>query len=119
MKEIEQKLLNNAVRLLDSIGLEYCIQLPDGEFLGQLKAEQRKIQRVTKYTHGALKKYLVPFIESLEQGKVLTVPIGEFDLDSIQSGLCNRVRDIYGSGNYTTCRGKDSVDLLLLKNEVW
>lgn len=115
MKEIEKKVLSNAIRMLDSINLEYCIQLPDGQFVGALKVESKKSPR--KYPYGSVTKYVSTFIDQMEQGKVITIPVHEFDLDSIQSIVCNILRDKFGSGNYTTHRNDDSVEMLLLTGE--
>jgi len=118
MKEIEKKLFANAIRILDSINVEYCIQHPDGHLIGVLKAEKKKETRNSrKYPYGAVTRHLTPYLHLLEEGKVITVPVGEYDIDSIQSIACNMIKDLYGSGNYTTHRNVDNLEILLLKGQ--
>lgn len=117
MKEIEKKLFANAIRILDSINVEYCIQHPDGQLIGVLKTEKKETRNPRKYAYGAVTRYLIPYVNLLRQGEVITVPVGEYDIDSIQSVACNMIKDLYGSGNYTTHRNADNLEILLLKGQ--
>lgn len=62
-----------------------------------------------KYPHGAVVKFVRPFLEQAVPDKVHTVPVGKFDLDSIQSCICNTLKKVYPDCTYTTTRGEDSV----------
>ena len=115
MKDIEKKVIANAVRMLESIKVEYAIYLPNGEMLGSLKLKNAK--RQSRYEYGSLTEHCLSYLKDAPKGEIISIPVAEFDHDRIQSTLCNLVRDKYGSGSYTTSRSKDSVDLLLYVGE--
>ena len=119
MKEIEKKALSSAIRMLDSIHVKYCIEHPDGHFIGALEAKKpiTRSRKEHKYPHGAVTRHVEHYMNNLELGQVITIPVAEFDMDAVQSTACNIARKLHGSGNYTTCRGDTSLELLLLKGK--
>ena len=105
MSNIQEIALKKALVLLKASGCTYHVVDMDGEEYGEPIHEKKK--RLFKYKYGAVRTYLKPYIENLQEGQVVEVPIGEFNIDSVQSGLASYMAAMYGMGQYITTRSDD------------
>jgi hypothetical protein len=116
MKEIEQKTLQNALRLLDSLGCAYAVIDPDGQMHGTLKlAEPEKKKKApARYPHGSVSNHVRQYLSKMTDN-ILVVPVAEFDIDVIQSTVCSILGKEWGEGSYHTSRTKDNSSVEIIK----
>lgn len=111
MKEIQMKELQRIIKFLDGAGCQYKIVTDDGQEFGDLQAAKQKTQR--QFPYGAFRSYIDARIDlSAEVGSVHVVDCGEYPPDRIQSAICSRLSEKWGSGNYTTYRNGNTVEIL-------
>jgi len=109
--ELKQRVLLDALKRIDNLGVQYKIIAPDGAEYGTLVAVQPKVKpvkarvrRSPKYAQGELKTYISPFVDELQPGKEVFVPIDKYDVEAIQSALAGYGFKYWGGGNYVTER---------------
>jgi hypothetical protein len=61
----------------------------------------------SKLPRGTMTAYLSPLMDSLAYDELVTIPVGTFDLGSLQSSISSRASMIWGAGTYTALRTKD------------
>lgn len=106
--------LNRALQLLDSIGARYKVITPDGAEYGVLVAVEPKANRPLRYPFGAVRNYYRPFIEPMIVGDVVEIPVGVFDLTTIQNGAGALAAELWGQGAAITRmdREKNVIEVL-------
>ena len=114
MKEVEKRVLDSAVRMLISLGLEYAIALPDGQVLGTYAAT--KTRRPKKYPHGSITSHIRPYLANAQRGDIIVIPEGDYDLNTIQSTVCTYLGNVFGAGSYKTARANDALEILIFKS---
>lgn len=101
--DVRTMALQRALQLLHSVGAKYKIVTPDGAEYGDLElAKDKKSKRL--HPLGALRNYYSPFIKDMQPGDVVQVPIGEYDMPRIQSGICAYAGSTWGNGSVVTRR---------------
>jgi len=106
---IETVTFERAVKMLDALGAQYHIQYGD-KVIG--KPLHQKTARTFKYKHGEIKRYVLPYLIDLPVGGVAQIPVGSFDLDSIQSAACRLSVDLFGKSQSLSHRNGDCVEVL-------
>lgn len=95
--------LNRAIQYLDSLGAQYKIILQDGSEYGKLEAAVPKATRApSRYPRGFVREHCRSVMSVMQKGDVVEVPLGDFDLDSIQNGACSLASDLWGNGSVIT-----------------
>lgn len=117
--ELKNRVLIDALKRIDSLGVQYKIIAPDGREYGTLVVVAPMPEKVRKrvphkYAHNALKNYVVPFFTLMVPGDEVFVPVGDFDLKSVQSSVSSHAGQMWGAGNYVTARDpvRNGVNLL-------
>lgn len=91
--------VHRAINWLNSSGVKYKIVMPDGTEYGELQlappAPPDGPKRARRYPLGAARSYYAPLIKDMKPGDIVRVPVGVFDLESLQSGIC-----AYASANW-------------------
>lgn len=108
---IKTMAVEKAVRLLQAGGASFHIKTEDGEWGNPIKA---KSKRNLKYPWGSLTRHFTPYIQNVKVGDVVSVPQGEFDLDSIRASLCGHLSDTWGNGSYMVNKTKTHLEVLRL-----
>ena len=114
MHELQKKALEKTIAFLKSINCQYKVVDTDGNIFTNVNEGETFKKRRAKsiYPHGSLTNHIKKYTESLEIGQVITIPIGEFDIDRIGSALTPHLSAKFGNGSYTTHRAKDGVEVL-------
>lgn len=103
--------LQRAINLLHSSGARYKIVMPDGMEYGDLQlappAQPAPPKRVRRYPMGAARRYYGPLIQHMKPGDIVRVPVGEFDLESLQSGICAYASANWGNQSAITRRAPE------------
>jgi len=106
MLEIQLLTLAKAIKLLNSIGVEYAI-LAGEEKHGTLeiitkKQKSRKDRSYAeKYGRGILREYVRQYIKPLKVGEVTYVPKGNFDLNEVSTAAASCAHFEFGKGGHT------------------
>lgn len=104
--EIKRVVLERAINMLQALKAQYKIILNDGSEFGELEVVKSN-RRPLRYPLGALRDYYSPFIKDMNVGDVVVVPIGDFDIDSIQGGICSFAGTTWGLKSVVTHRLPD------------
>jgi hypothetical protein len=105
--ELKQRVLLDALKRIDNLGVQYKIIAPDGAEYGTLVVappEVKKKKSASKYPHGEMKTYVSSMIGGMQPGDEMFVPVGKYDLKSVQSALATYAFVNWGAGNYVTAQ---------------
>lgn len=108
---LQNRAMENAVKLLDSVGASYKITLEDGSVISGGK----HVKRSSQYPHGALKKHFEPYVKDMDVGDVAAIPAGEFGIESIRSSLCGWTNRIWGKGASTSTVNHETKTVEILR----
>lgn len=77
--------------------------------VGTIKLEKLgKRKRIhSKLPRGTMTAFLSPLMDGLAYDELVTIPVGTFDLSSLQSSVSSRASILWGAGTYTALRTKD------------
>jgi hypothetical protein len=110
MKSTKQIAFTRAINLLKASGAVYEVHFEGKVYGGLPKQATRKF----KYGRGVVKKYVMPFIQNLEKGASANIPVGKYDLATIQGVTTAWAASMWGAGNYVShmCKENNHVELL-------
>ena len=110
MSSAKNVAVKRAINLLVAAGAVYEIHF-DGKVYGELPKDPK---RKFKYGRGVLKQHVMQYIENLECGATAKIPVGKYDLDSIQGVATAWSASMWGAGNYVShvCKENKHVELL-------
>jgi hypothetical protein len=123
MLEIQKNTLVKAIKLLNSIGVEYAI-LAGEEKHGTLEVVDKNIKKhgernfSHKYGRGTLVTYVKPYIENLKVGEVAVIPIGDYEIDAIAATSATYAHKIFGTGGHTGRKDKENNVYEIMRLEV-
>ena len=112
MKSAKQIAVKRAVDLLIAAGATYEVHFEDKVY-GQLPEKQQK--RKIKYAWGELTQYVTPFLKPLAVGATVFIPVGKYDLDTVQGTATSWAAATWGAGNYISRRDTTSQKLEVLR----
>lgn len=103
------RMLSRGLSILKSLPVEFIVvgggeTYTQGELELVAKKSAKQGKRPLKYPFGAIRKHVTPYMQDMKPGDVVQVPIGEYDINSIQSGVCNYAGRTWGNDTYTTAR---------------
>lgn len=103
MLDIQEKVLADALRKLDSLGCHYAIQTPDDRTLGDLEVKNRKRASKQKVNHFKQTGY-VETVAAMGIGdvQVFKTPEGA-PVSGFQKAIAGTGCRAFGNGNFTTC----------------
>jgi len=106
MLEIQKNTLTKAIKLLNSIQVEYAIIAGEEKHgtLEILKKKQKSKNKSRsyslKYGKGALRNHVKPYVEPLKVGDVACIPVGSFDLTAISTAAASYAYQLFGKGGH-------------------
>lgn len=104
---IEKVTFDRAIKMLDALGAKYHIQYND-----QIMGQPLTVKRDRKYEHGSISSHVKPYLENLNVGDVIQIPVGPFDLDTIQASASRIACSLFGTSSCITHRNGDCVEVL-------
>lgn len=106
--ELKNRVLVDALKRIDSLGVQYKIIAPDGKEYGTLVAfapvPKKEPKRKPRYQRNALRNYVSGFMKAMMPGDEVFVSVGDFDIESLQSSVASFAFVTWGAGNYVTAR---------------
>lgn len=113
MHQIQQREFNRAVATLQALGCDFKIITKAGHEFGDLEVTERKKRSTSKYPYGSLREHVRKHVNwDAKPGDVESMPVNEFDSESIRATLCGILTSAWGVGTYTTSITKTRVDYM-------
>lgn len=115
MKEIQQREFNRAIAVLEALGCQYKIITKTGEEFGGLEVVVAKPKKraPSRHPYGTLINYNRELLNfDLKPGDVQSIPVGDFEAESVRSSICSILSSTWGIGAYTTSVSGDHVDVM-------
>ena len=83
--------------------------------VGTIKLDKvgKKKRIHSKLPRGTMTAFLSPLMDHLAYDQLVTIPVGTFDLSSLQSSVSSRASILWGAGTYTALRTKDKKSIEL------
>lgn len=113
MSNIQEVALKKALVLLKASGCMYHVVDMDGNHYGEAIVDKKK-RAPSKYDYGSVRTYIRPYVENLEEGQIVEIPVGAFDIDAIQNGAGSLMVYLYGPGRCITTRSDDNQFLQMI-----
>lgn len=123
MSNIKQITLDRTLKTLAALGAEYIIKDSEGNVhtlgaltLAEPEPEKKRLPR-SGVPHGALSKHIANFVDSMQVGDVVCVPMyGGGNMRSLHSTVSSYTLKKWGAGNSTTHRDatKNCVEVMRL-----
>lgn len=122
LTELQRELLRRIMTNLDNMKVAYAIRLPDGNVLGDLDAVKGKAPKApVKYQRrrsihpvGELTNHVKPYVENLQPGEAIVIPVDKFDPHSVQSSAGQYLAKKYGRGQWITALNADKTSVEVL-----
>lgn len=119
MEQVKKLVLEKAIRLLDSLKLDYVIVIPDGDRIikGDISVVEKKKRRNRTAPIGTYSTLFRSFgVDSMKAGDVLVIPCKTHDPQVVRKTLAAHCVNIWGSGSAITSINKDHVEIMRLYN---
>lgn len=112
MSATQLRMMQRAIDILRNLPVQFVVVAPGDRVFKHgdwelVPKQQGKQQRVHKYERGAVRNHVRPYLENLQAGEVVKIPVGEFDVTAIQGNVSSYAHYLWGEGNYTTTRDRD------------
>ena len=118
MTDVENKLMNRIVVMLQASGAQYKIIDKDGNEFGALEVQPKK-KKIFKHKEegrqiGDLCKYFVPFVSNMQVGDVVVIPPSTFNVETLRGSLCSWAFKTWGKGNSVTHIANGQIEIMRL-----
>lgn len=114
---LHAKALSNAIKLLNAIGAQYAIKDAEGVVHGDLKVVSKQKKAPSKYPYGSLSTHIRPYIDACAVNQTVTIPIGQYDLDSVYGSASSMATKMWGNGCHKVGTTADKKAVLLTRTE--
>jgi len=114
---LHEKALSNAIKLLNAIGAQYAIKDAEGKLHGDVKAVAKQKKAPSKYPYGSLSTHIRPYIDACAVNQTVTIPIGQYDLDSVYGSASSMATKLWGNGCHKVGTSADKKAVLLTRTE--
>ena len=114
---LHEKALSNAIKLLNAIGAQYAIKDAEGVVHGDVKAVSKQKKAPSKYPYGSLSAHVRPYIDACAVNQTVTIPIGQYDLDSVYGSTSSIASKEWGNGCHKIGTSSDKKSVLLTRTE--
>ena len=122
MLEIQKAVLIKAIKLLNSIDVDYAI-LAGEEKHGTLELAVKKTKKgkrsfSSKYGRGTILNYIRPYIDNLKVGEVAQIPAGDYELAAVAAICASHSHRLFGTGGFSGRQNKEKNAYEILRLEV-
>jgi hypothetical protein len=114
---LHEKALSNAIKLLNAIGAQYAIKDAEGNLHGDVKAVAKQKKAPSKYPYGSISTHVRPYIDACAVNQTVTIPIGQYDLDSVYGSASSIASKEWGNGCHKVGTSADKKAVLLTRTE--
>lgn len=101
---VQQVALDRALKLLDAAGAQYAVLDSNGVKHGTLEIAVPKPakKKIFTHKHGEFRDYFLPYIESMNPGDCVHVPVGKYELEELRGPLSSWCSTNWGAGSVIT-----------------
>lgn len=117
MLDIQKKQLEILLTVLNKAGAQYKIILDDGTEYGELEVQTKKVmkRRSSLLPKGTLSNHYVPYVENLQAGEVISIPLDGFEVEPLRSSFSSWAHAHWGGSGATTMLNKKTNHLEVLR----
>lgn len=115
MEQLFRKKLDDAIKTLENLQRRdlVCFKIFVGEDeeygdLEVVREEKKRKKSPSVYPHGAVRDYVLPFIEPLKFDEIVSIPFAEFDAESLRGNVCAWATTKWGKGSYSTTVNREA-----------
>lgn len=118
MEQIFQKMLDKAVKDLNTLQarklITFKVVTSEGAEFGELatkkvkkaKPKGTRTRGPARYPDGELREYLIPFVKSLKQDEIVSIPVLNYPHEVVRGNVCAWCSKTWGKGTYTSTFNK-------------
>ena len=114
---LHQKALSNAIKLLNAIGVKYAIVDAENNKHGELEVVTKKKRQPMKYPYGSLANHIRPYLNKCGVNQTVTIPVGQFDLESVYGSASSIASKDWGNGNHKIGTTDDKKAVVITRTE--
>ena len=111
---IKTKTIENVVKILRALNVQYKIITEDGTEYGELVVATQKKKRDRLFPHGHYSTYVYPYLQQLNVGEVAQVPINDYDRIGLSRAVSSCGIRLWGIGSNTTHTTATHIEILRL-----
>ena len=114
MDNLKTKAIEKLARQLTNLGCEYMIVPGEGKPL-----TKGKFTHHVGIKHGEYAKYICTFVDTLQPGESVEIPIGNYPAAALHASASSRCFAAFGKGNFMTSRNdeREVIEVLCLDRE--
>jgi hypothetical protein len=101
--EIKTKTLQQAMKMLDALKVQYKIIDEDGNVYDKLIEKKQK----SSIPRGDRRSYVLKFIENMDIGDVVEFPAGPYKIEELRSNAISWFNGTHGTGSCTSTVNKE------------
>lgn len=122
MEQLFRKKLEEAIRSLTSLQkrgfVKFKIIAGDEEH-GDLEVVSRikRNRSASVHPHGAVRDYVLPYIESLKFDEIVSIPVSSFEPESLRGNICAWATTKWGKGSYSTTVNHEAQTVEVYRHE--
>lgn len=124
MEQIFVNMLKKSVQDLKALQARGFVQFKViselGEF-GDLKIEPKKKKKVrnpSNVPYGAIRQYALPYIQNMQSGDIVSIPIGEYIAENLRGNICSWCTTAWGKKTYTSSYNKQTNSIEVYRHPV-
>lgn len=111
MHKLQEVGLKRIIDYLNSTKCKYKIVADDGTIYSNMPEKDSK-RNSSFYPYGELTSYIRRYIDGIEIGKVIAIPVDKYDAERIASTVSSHLCKKFGNGSCVTHRKENEVEVL-------
>jgi hypothetical protein len=113
---LEDGAIKKYVQILINMGCKVAVLAPNGDLYGnaELKNYSEKTHKIREFSWGSILNHARPFIEDLQAGQSVMIPLNEFPMKSMSSTVTSYCVRKWGQESYTTRQHENALQVLRL-----
>ena len=123
MEQLFKKQLEAAIKSLASLqrrGLVSFKVIAGDDEHGDLEVVRKKIKRsrsLSAHPFGAVRDYVVPYLNALEPDEIVSIPFNNFDAESLRGNACAWATTRWGKGSFSTTVNREAQTVEIYRHE--
>lgn len=122
MEQIFKKQLETAIKTLSGLqrrGLVSFKVIVGDEEHGDLEVVRKAKRPRAKSIHpmGVVRDYVLPYLNSLEPDDIVSIPVANFDAESLRGNVCAWATINWGKGSYSTTVNREAQTVEIYRHE--
>lgn len=122
MEQLFKKQLEAAVKTLTALQrrghVSFKVIIGDEEH-GDLEVvrKTKRPRSVSIHPFGAVRDYVVPFLDALKPDEIVSIPFNQFEPESLRGNACAWATTKWGKGTYSTTVNRDAQTVEIYRHE--